>query len=223
MHPASTSRRLLELRASSAWLRIAVTAEFVLEAIKANPHWFLQPRVPEGNPNGGQWTRSQDGRQWTPRVVQASGPLLPVLQRLGPPAVQALRQAARRIAPILRRIPKHWGLDSAFPDEDDYDDETRRISASSWQRFGYPNIRFRSETELRRYLGPAGSGREWHHIVEKRLAGRSGFPVEIIHSTDNIINLPAEVHRRISARMSMRFRAFENNVRRNGLEKLSYG
>lgn len=53
-------------------------------------------------------------------------------------------------------------------------------------------------------LGPAGSGREWHHIVEKRLVGRDGFPAELIHSTDNIVSLPIEVHRRISARMSSR-------------------
>ncbi|WP_153020052.1 hypothetical protein [Paramesorhizobium deserti] len=55
---------------------------------------------------------------------------------------------------------------------------------------------------MRDYLGPAGPGREWHHIVEKRLADKGIFPPEQIHSTDNIINLPVQVHRRISARMS---------------------
>ena len=37
--------------------------------------------------------------------------------------------------------------------------------------------------------------------VEARLAGRR-FPPELLHSTDNIVSLPIEVHRRVSARMS---------------------
>jgi hypothetical protein len=100
--------------------------------------------------------------------------------------------------------------------------ETRRIGPPSRQRFGHPQIRFRSERELREYLGPAGPNREWHHIVEKRLAENGKFPPEIIHSTD-IINLPVEVHRRVSARMSTRERAFDNNIRRRWIEKRTFG
>jgi hypothetical protein len=71
-------------------------------------------------------------------------------------------------------------------------------------------------------IGPAGLGREWHHIVEKRLAGRPGFPQEKIHSTDNIVSLPIEVHRRVSARMSMRDEAYNFNIRRFGIEKRTF-
>ena len=114
------------------------------------------------------------------------------------------------------------GRDVAIPDENDFEEETRRISSSSWQRHGYPNIRFRSEDELRRYLGPAGPGREWHHIVEKRLASRDGLPVEVIHNTDNIISLPVAVHRAINARMSSLSREHGNVVLRYWVERLPF-
>lgn len=132
-----------------------------------------------------------------------------------------MREEARRLAPKLRRFPKRWD-DGAQPSEDSFDDETRRISRDSWQRFGYPTIRFRTEGELRDYLGPAGPGREWHHIVEKRQACRDGFPPELVHNTDNIISLPLEVHRLVSAKMSSKAEEFDAIVRRFGVEKLSF-
>lgn len=181
-------------------------------AAKYNPYWHLQPRVPSGQPDGGQWIAGMLG---------AASSLLPLLQRLGVAVQRQLRNVARRLAPKLRSVPRRWD-DAMQPSEQSYDPETRRISANSWQRRGEPNIRFRNESELRRYLGPAGPGREWHHIVEKRLAGRDGFPPELIHSTDNIISLPLDVHRRVSARMSMRYSPFSNEIRRHGLEQLSF-
>jgi hypothetical protein len=57
---------------------------------------------------------------------------------------------------------------------------------------------------------------------------RSGSPVEKvsrqkkIHSTDNIVCLPIEVHRRVSARMSMRDKAYNFNIRRFGIEKRTF-
>lgn len=193
--------------------RFSVAAGRVAWTLRYNPNWHLQPRVPAGNSDGGQWV---------PYLTASLGSILPVLQKLGPPALRALRETARRIAPVLRRLPRRWDETSHFPDESDFREETRRISSSSWQRHGYPNIRFRSEGELRRYLGPAGLGREWHHIVEKRLAGRDGFPVEIIHSTDNIINLPVDVHRAINARMSSLSPEHGNVVLRYWVERLPF-
>ncbi len=76
---------------------------------------------------------------------------------------------------------------------------------------------------MRTWLGPAGPGREWHHIVEKRLAENGTFPADLIHNTDNIVSLPVEVHRRISAKMSMRSEEFGGDIRRFWIEKLPYG
>ena len=66
----------------------------------------------------------------------------------------------------------------------------------------HPLVEFRSNSELKRYLGPAGEGRSWHHIVEQRLADNGRFPTEWIHSTDNVINVPDILHQCINAEMS---------------------
>lgn len=206
-------RAQTRLKANLAAERFWQAALRLRHQLKYNPYWHLQPRVPAGNPDGGQWMPSG------PLVVEAS--FLPILQRLGPWAVARVRDAARRIAPILRRMPRPWS-EERQPSEASYDEETRRIGRDSWQRRGEPNVRFRSEDELRSYLGPAGEGREWHHIVEKRLAGRPGFPPERIHSTDNIVNLPVEVHRRISGKMSEKSPRYENLTQRQWMGRFSF-
>lgn len=105
---------------------------------------------------------------------------------------------------MLRRLPRGWGAQTRHPRDEEFDDETKRIGPPSWHRHGYPTVRFQNERELRTWLGPAGPGRKWHHIVEKRLAENGTFSAEWIHNTDNIINLPVEVHRRVSVSMSSR-------------------
>lgn len=59
--------------------------------------------------------------------------------------------------------------------------------------------------------------------MEKRLAENRRFPAELIHNTDNIISLPVEVHRRISAIMSSKDLRHDNTTRRNWTEKFSFG
>jgi hypothetical protein len=211
MNFSTSQYRKLRCDANIAADRLIAIGRWIQAEFKYNPHWHLQPRVPGGQPDGGQWT---DYLQ--------SNIVGPLVRYLAPEVVRRLREHARRLAPILRRMPRRWD-DSRQPTEESYDDESGRISQDSWQRRGEPNIRFRSESELRRYLGPAGEGREWHHIVEKRLAGREGFPAELIHSTDNIISLPIEVHRRVSARMSTREEAYGKNIRRFEVEKRTFG
>lgn len=210
----SVEQTIRRATSSVAAERLLSAANFLRLALKYNPNWHLQPRAPAGHQNGGQWIAF---------LAPAATSLLPVLQRLGPGAIARLREATNQLAPVLRRLPSWWGDDSAFPSEDNFEAETRRISQDSWQRHGYPTIRFRSEDELRRYLGPAGPGREWHHIVEKRLAEKGIFSPEQIHSTDNLISLPAEVHRSISDKMSSKTERFQGMVRRFGVERLSFG
>jgi hypothetical protein len=55
---------------------------------------------------------------------------------------------------------------------------------------------YRSMSALRRALGPAGKGLEWHHIVEQCKACQ--FGPEAIHNTDNVIGLIKSVHEKIS-------------------------
>lgn len=53
---------------------------------------------------------------------------------------------------------------------------------------------------------------EWHHIVEQRPANISQFGAEKIHNIDNMIALPADVHRKISGYYSS-IRKGTNNMR----------
>lgn len=198
--------------ALAAAMRVLLTGLRLQAAFKSNPYWHLQPRVPPGEPGGGRWLPSGPIAP-----VSAVGP---ILDRLGPVARHVLRQTARRIRPLLNRLPRRWDDDFDLPREDDFDLETNRIGPPSWRRFGHPTIRFRDERELRRYLGPAGPGYEWHHIVEKRLAGQ--FPFDLIHNTDNIIRLPLEIHRRVAAAMSSGDPRHGGIVRRFWMQKLSY-
>ena len=54
--------RLAKLKYEIAAANFSVAGRCFVRAVKANPNWRLQPRVPGGNPDGGQWTRvSQTG------------------------------------------------------------------------------------------------------------------------------------------------------------------
>jgi RHS repeat-associated protein len=58
---------------------------------------------------------------------------------------------------------------------------------------------FHSFSAFKRAFGAAGEGLEWHHIVEQTAANVSRFGSEAIHNTRNVIALPVDVHRQISA------------------------
>ena len=55
---------------------------------------------------------------------------------------------------------------------------------------------FKSFSSLKRALGPAGEGKQWHHIVEQSQVGR--FGPEAIHNVDNVVAIPTDIHRKIS-------------------------
>jgi hypothetical protein len=57
---------------------------------------------------------------------------------------------------------------------------------------------FSSFSSFKRAMGPAGAGKEWHHIVEQTSGNIEKFGAEAVHNTSNVMRLDAEVHRRIS-------------------------
>lgn len=177
------------LRYATATLRMQRAAAALLDALKRNAHWHYQPRVPPGTPEGGQWTKVSFGKTILKRILSAA-------------AAAKLRAEVKRNKDFLRRSPKRWKRGDTFPADDKFDKETGRIGPATARRPEHPVLRFKDEDELRRYLGPAGEDREWHHIVEKRLAENGTFPAELIHSTDNIINLPRRVHIQVTSRMN---------------------
>ena len=63
-------------------------------------------------------------------------------------------------------------------------------------------MRFSSFNALKRSLGSAGKGKQWHHIVEQCQIGKSGFSKYWIQNSNNVINISNSVHSKISAHYS---------------------
>jgi len=63
-----------------------------------------------------------------------------------------------------------------------------------------PSKGFKTFAELKKSLGSAGKGMEWHHIVEQSQikATRSGFAPELIQNPDNVVALDKTTHGLIS-------------------------
>ena len=71
--------------------------------------------------------------------------------------------------------------------------------------------RFSSFNALKRSLGSPGRGKQWHHIVEQCQIGKSGFSKYWIQNSNNVINISASVHNKISAYYSS-IQSFTNGM-----------
>ncbi|MFY2556524.1 hypothetical protein ACN469_02675 [Corallococcus terminator] len=58
---------------------------------------------------------------------------------------------------------------------------------------------YSSFKSFKRAMGPAGQGKEWHHIVEQTDGNVGRFGPKAIHNTENIVALDKELHTRVSA------------------------
>jgi hypothetical protein len=58
---------------------------------------------------------------------------------------------------------------------------------------------FRSFRAFKRYMGKAGEGKEWHHLVEKHRFNLKRFGAEALHNTENVIPLEKGLHTEVSA------------------------
>ncbi|NOK11423.1 SitA5 family polymorphic toxin [Corallococcus exercitus] len=56
-----------------------------------------------------------------------------------------------------------------------------------------------SFSALKRARGPAGTGKQWHHIVEQTDGNVQRFGPQAVHNTENVIAIDEAVHQRISA------------------------
>ena len=73
-------------------------------------------------------------------------------------------------------------------------------AASSITKGG--GARFSSFNSLKKSLGSAGKGKDWHHIVEQCQIKKSGFSKYWIHNSNNVVNIPKSVHQKVSAHYS---------------------
>jgi hypothetical protein len=58
---------------------------------------------------------------------------------------------------------------------------------------------YHSFSAFKRAMGPAGPGKNWHHIVEQTKGNVAKFGPETLHNTQNVVRLDAATHRQVSA------------------------
>lgn len=210
MQAQHREKTLEAIRQGLAGLGFEAAAVRLRLVLRANPNWREQPRKPAGRPDGGQWT-----------LNLVAVPLW-ALVRLAKNQRETLRNAAQLFRLVKNKLPNRWGKDDKFPDEEEFDEETGRIAKPSSRRSEVPFQRFKSNSEAKRYLGSAGLGKEWHHMVEQRLAENGRFPPDWIYNTDNMIALDKDVHQCISDTMSGKNKG-DIDILRKLVEQLPYG
>ena len=136
-----------------------------------------QPRVPVGNPDGGQWTSA---------LAIAGMPRIPG-QR--PPTGPEQTGVAKELALWLAEM----GL-SAFD----------VIARGSWLYDSIPNIVSyldapKSLGELQEDISTPKAGYDVHHIVERASAAADGYPIRRIDASDNLVRIPRMKHWEINA------------------------
>jgi hypothetical protein len=85
-----------------------------------------------------------------------------------------------------------------------------------------PVRRFPSFKALKRAMGPAGEGKNWHQFVEQTRANVARFGPEAVHNTTNVIIVDAQIHRQISAFYSSTRHFTEGMTVRQWLSKQSF-
>ena len=58
---------------------------------------------------------------------------------------------------------------------------------------------WKSFSGFKKAMGPAGDGKQWHHIVEQTPGNAKQFGPEALHNAENVIPLDETLHRRVSA------------------------
>ncbi|MCE9670833.1 hypothetical protein LY474_23785 [Myxococcus stipitatus] len=81
---------------------------------------------------------------------------------------------------------------------------------------------WKSFSGFKKAMGPAGPGRQWHHIVEQTPGNASRFGPDALHNTENVIAIDARIHEQISAYYSSKQRVAGGRVGREWLREQSY-
>jgi len=198
--PQSGRPRPLSARALACHIAgermMAAFARFQAFAEKAgfNPD---QPRVPAGNPDGGQWTGSDGSAQDGRSAIGGNGgpPLDPEEPPKQPPKektsrVKAAKALAKRIAQqLLRRAGPIGALITAIELAENH---SQMHSVRSYQDAP------KTLSELQQNAGKRRPGYEDHHIVEQGAGQHEGFSRSQIDGPDNVVSVPQYKHHEIT-------------------------
>lgn len=218
-------RRLMALRAIEGgllrlkWLAAATRFEIAMHrharALKANfnPN---EPRVPRGNPDGGQWTyvpgwsssnrrnrqsTDDDGGDETTRDSSRTGRIRlageiptgdpPDIPKEKPPTSKERTSIKKTVANWLDRVGGTVEMLVAV------------AKLNTWLQTYVPEIQSyrdppKSLEELQQAVSSPGPGYQKHHIVEQTQAEEEGFLREVIDAPDNIVLIPKLKHEEIT-------------------------
>lgn len=74
------------------------------------------------------------------------------------------------------------------------------------------NKGYNSFSELKKAVGTAGQGKHWHHIVEQSQIDKSGFSVQQIHNTSNVIAVDRATHAKITGYYNTKIFRYTNGL-----------
>jgi hypothetical protein len=171
--------------------RIKLATLLVRAALLENLLWKAgfrpdQPRVPAGNPDGGQWI-DEDGDADL-LLVQGDPNEFPEIPEDPPPSTRERNTIAVRIAQFL------LATNSAF--------QADRVRRWVWEHARDRIVAYLDEPkfldELQRAAGEPKPGYEIHHIVEQTPARQDGFTTERIQGWRNRVRIPTYRHWQIT-------------------------
>jgi hypothetical protein len=188
---ADARRTLLRLKAElaevSAGLKLRRFFRDLAERRLSKAYNPDQPRVPAGNPDGGQWT-SGGGGGGSPARVRLAGPLptgdTPEIPEEQPPTTRARNGIAQRVARFLFRNGGGFG---------------KLAAGAYWLYEEYPRILAYQDPpkaldELQEATSQPKYGYDIHHIVEQTPAEQDGFSRSQIDAPDNKVRIPTYRH-----------------------------
>ncbi|HEX7970336.1 MAG TPA: hypothetical protein VF502_19090 [Stellaceae bacterium] len=103
-----------------------------------------------------------------------------------------------RTAAELHQLETETAAALAFVAHAPYSLDELRVT-SEYETFSSARA-FAKDITVKRF-GPAGSGYQYHHIVEQGGGNEENIPPEQLHSTENMIRMPTLVHEAITAKM----------------------
>jgi hypothetical protein len=148
-----------------------------------------QPRIPSGNPGGGQWTGGGAPSQTIRLAGEVPTGDSPEFPKERPPT-SSLRSAALKVA--ARLLARFGGPIGTV------------IEAGSWAYRYSPFVQSYNDPpktleELQRSVSQPELGYDIHHVVERTQAGREGFTQEQIDNPNNLVRIPTMKHWEINA------------------------
>jgi Escherichia/Staphylococcus phage prohead protease len=189
--PITRIRRILEV---DLWEVSIVTFPLLngarVHALKDRKYSPDQPRVPAGNPDGGQWTSGVGGQG--ERRVRLAGEWPsnepPEIPKERPPTAQERNKVVKQVA---RWLGKRAAVAVAVFEAARWLNEYR---AEIVANLDPP----KSLDALRESVATPKAGCDIHHIVEQTPAAQDGYPRHMIDAPENLARIPRLKHREIN-------------------------